>query len=217
MAIPLFFRSSRGQLVCASIHSPASLPGQPQAADAGAVELVLAANDGELITTQSYILEILFEPGLQPPRLSPPNGLALDAAADYMATLVLNPLVHDPDHADSALVWTLTHISGDAVTIDYDRFAQTARFTARPDFAAAQVRLQVSDPDSLSAEIVLHLAVLQSGDFNNDTTIDQSDLVPFVEAFGARPEQHDRWNENVDLNGDGRIDFADFFLFLFAK
>ena len=185
---------------------------QPDAADAGSTEIVLAVYDGQHTVTQSYVLQVLAA-AESPPKIASLKGLVLDPAGGHVGFLQLDLLVTDADHAAAALSWELEWVAGDLVRIEYDPVSREVRFTGAAGFQEAQIRLRVSDPDGLSDEHLLKLGLPAAADFTGDTAVDLDDFFTLVDAFGASPGA-DSWNAAVDLDANGLVDFDDFFLFV---
>lgn len=93
------------------------------------------------------------------------------------------------------------------------------RFAVRVlgDYKIRLIRLYVSTPESkvpvpIDPDLdpyVLHVRpTWNRADLNADGKVDILDLSVFAKAFASRPGQH-RWNTNVDIDGNQRIDIID--------
>ena len=77
---------------------------------------------------------------------------------------------------------------------------------------SGRINILSNDPDramhtlSISG-IVQPLSVEAKSDFNSDGTIDFTDFLLFVGAFGSTDSQY-------DIDGNGNVDFPDFLLFV---
>jgi hypothetical protein len=180
----------------------------PARADIGLHEIVVQTYDGQFNDEQRFLLQV--RQFSHPPQLAPLKGLALDASGSAVLQLVM--LVSDAEHDFEELAWTIDRVSGDSVAISYIEGALEVGFSVSANFAAAQLRLRVMDPDGNVDERLLRLAQSESSDFNGDAAVDFNDFFTLVDAFGSSPGTGN-WNSAADLNGDGKIDFGDIFIF----
>jgi hypothetical protein len=108
---------------------------------------------------------------------------------------------------------------GSVYIYDYENFSNTIKYKSEENiesiyYSNKQLILLLKDIDGIYSIEAVNLRFLDPaiGDYNNDDSVDISDLVVISLAFGSIPGDV-RWDKRADLNNDGKVDILDFLIF----